>query len=41
MKAELVSLANGRPVDVIDIQSYGKVDGAGVLNHALRLLGML
>jgi PTS system cellobiose-specific IIB component len=40
MKDEVTKLAAGKPVDIIDMRAYGKVDGEGVLNQALKLLGV-
>lgn len=37
MKDEVSSLAKEKPVAVIDMKAYGKVDGAGVLKQALEL----
>ncbi len=39
MKDEVAKLAAPKPVEVIDMRSYGKVDGEGVLNQALKLIG--
>lgn len=36
MKAEVVDLARGKPVDVIDIKAYGKIDGEKVLEQAMK-----
>lgn len=30
--------SKGKPVEVIDMISYGKIDGKAVLNHALKLV---
>lgn len=37
MKDEVTKIAKGKPVAVIDMRSYGMVDGAGVLKQALDL----
>ncbi|MCJ0914932.1 MULTISPECIES: PTS sugar transporter subunit IIB [Mammaliicoccus] len=38
-KAQVEKVANGKvPVDVIDMQQYGMMDGEGVLKHAERLM---
>lgn len=38
MKDEVARLAKGKPVAVIDMRAYGKIDGAGVLKQALDLM---
>ena len=35
-----VMLLGGKPVAVIDMQAYGTMNGAKVLEQALKLLGM-
>ncbi|QPW13038.1 PTS sugar transporter subunit IIB [Mammaliicoccus sciuri] len=38
-KAQVEKVANGKvPVDVIDMQQYGMMDGEGVLKHAESLM---
>lgn len=38
-KAQVEKVANGKvPVDVIDMQQYGKMDGESVLKHAESLM---
>lgn len=38
-KAQVEKVANGKvPVDVIDMQQYGMMDGGGVLKHAESLM---
>ncbi|QYG32414.1 PTS sugar transporter subunit IIB [Mammaliicoccus sciuri] len=38
-KAQVEKVANGKvPVDVIDMQQYGMLDGEGVLKHAESLM---
>lgn len=38
-KAQVEKVANGKvPVDVIDMQQYGMMDGEGVLKHAENLM---
>lgn len=39
MKDEVKSLAKEKPVEVIDMRAYGKVDGEAVLDQALKLIG--
>lgn len=40
MKKEFTELANGKPVDTIDIQAYGKIDGKAVLGQAVKILNL-
>lgn len=40
MKKEFTDLANGKPVDIIDIRAYGRIDGKSVLEHAIKLLNL-
>ncbi|MEB6341240.1 PTS sugar transporter subunit IIB [Mammaliicoccus sciuri] len=38
-KAQVEKVANGKvPVDVIDMQQYGMMDGEGILKHAESLM---
>lgn len=38
MKDEVARLAGGKPVAVIDMRAYGKIDGEAALKQALDLL---
>lgn len=38
MKSEVKKLAGDKPIEVIDMRIYGKVDGNGALQQALNLL---
>jgi PTS system cellobiose-specific IIB component len=38
MQSQVKKLAGEKPVEVIDMRSYGKVDGAAVLDQALKLI---
>ncbi|MGL5616713.1 MAG: PTS sugar transporter subunit IIB [Sarcina sp.] len=39
MIREVSSAIPGKPIEVIDMKAYGKVDGSAVLDQAIRLLG--
>ncbi|HBQ73608.1 MAG TPA: PTS sugar transporter subunit IIB [Erysipelotrichaceae bacterium] len=40
LESKMKAIAGGKPVAVIDMQSYGTMNGAKVLEQALKLLGM-
>lgn len=40
LESKMKGLANGKPVAVINMQAYGQMNGAKVLEQALQLLGM-
>lgn len=40
MKNEFIDLANGKPVDIIDIRAYGRIDGNAVLEQAVKMLNL-
>lgn len=39
LEAKMKGIAGGKPVTVIDMQAYGTMNGAKVLDQALALLG--
>ena len=40
LESKMKAIAGGKPVAVIDMQAYGTMNGAKVLEQALKLLGM-
>lgn len=40
MNNEFIDLANGKPVDIIDIRAYGRIDGNAVLEQAVKMLNL-
>ena len=40
LESKMKGIAGGKPVAVIDMQAYGTMNGAKVLEQALKLLGM-
>ena len=40
LESKMKAIAGGKPVSVIDMQAYGTMNGAKVLEQALKLLGM-
>lgn len=38
MLREVTSAVPGKPIEVIDMRAYGKIDGAAVVDQALKLL---
>lgn len=38
MLREVTSAVPGKPIEVIDMRAYGKIDGAAVLDQALKLM---
>ena len=39
LRKKVEGMCPGKPVDVIDMRSYGMMDGAAALDQALKLLG--
>lgn len=40
LESKMKAIAGGKPVTVIDMQAYGTMNGAKVLEQALKLLGV-
>ena len=38
MLREVTSAVPGKPIEVIDMRAYGKIDGGAVLDQAIRLM---